>query len=226
MPLDPKTGELITINPTTGLPVRNYKSPMIISNLQRRGERTPDINELKFYKKIPFFAYGLDKTHGSDASLLENAEYLGRAHTLSANFVMRENSYFPIVAPVENLHASRGHIRGEMYNVTVEHLIALDNANTNTRIFHRVKNRFLLEDQFPEELKTFKDLKFIHGYMYIGDTKWWEKSNIKIRPRTAYPGHDKLADKQFYEWVNKIEDDDEYDEWGYQGQSRMGFWHH
>lgn len=226
MPLDPTTGDIITVRPTDGLPVRNYKSPGLVSKLTDRMHRTPDISELKFYKRIPFFAYGLDKTGGTDHELLKNAEYLGRAHTISGNFVMRENKYFPIVSPVESEFVNRAYVRGEMYNVAVEHIIALDHANTNTKIFHRVKHRFVLEDQNPECLKTFKDHKFIQGYMYIGDTKWWEKSNNSLSLRRSYPSDDKLKNKQFYEWLNPQEDDDSIydDEWGYGG--RIGFYHH
>lgn len=225
MPLNPKTGEIVYIDPTTGLPAPGHKPPKLIEKLIERGKKTPDMYDLKFYKKIPFFAYGCDMTGGNDHDLLKGAEYLGRAHTLTENFIMRENRYFPIVSPVEVGYNGRGRIRGEMYNVSVEHIITLDNSNSNTKIFHRVRNRFILEDQYPDCLKSFKDQKFLQGFMYIGDPQWWEKGALTHRSRRAFPGHDKL-EGMFFQWEQPIEDEDE---WGYgygRGMGQIGFWQH
>lgn len=222
MTIHPETGTPYDrINPTNGLLRKNYKDPGIIKKLKIRGEKSPDIHRLKFYKEIPFFAYGTEKVNGEDENLLKGAKYLGMAHTMSTNFIMKSNTAFPVAFPCKQDDQRRGRLRGEMYLVSPEHIIAMDIGNSNGKSFYRFKARFALEEQeMAEGLKSFKGDPYIPAYMYLGSTQWWGDNNDKLQLacRKSYSGSVKpiFHGKHFYEWDTQPEDD-ENDEWGWRG---------
>lgn len=219
MTIHPNTGTPYDrINPTNGFLCKDYIDPGIIKKLRERGQQSPDIHKLKFYKEIPFFAYGTEMIGGDDDHILKGAKYLGKAHTMSSNFVMKANNAFPVSFPCKQDDQRRGRIRGEMYLVSPEHIIAMDRGNANGKSFFRFKSRYILEEQETQEhLKSFKQEPYIQAYAYMGSIGWWsDKATLSYRPRTSFSGSAKpmFHGKHFYEWYNHP-DYDENDEWQY-----------
>jgi gamma-glutamylcyclotransferase (GGCT)/AIG2-like uncharacterized protein YtfP len=223
MPLNPATGEFYENMTSSVVIPPGLKPKGIAPKLKRRGWITPDFSSLKFMKAIPLFVYGTEKTDGTDHHFLEGAKLLGYGHTLSAKFWMKQTSINPIVfdsMSEENKDNKR--VRGEIYEVQVEHLHMLDILHKNRICVRRTMRNVVAEDCRPVNAPTQRSTGLSIGkcHMYIGSKMYWKDYDLRLRATTSYvkeKGKEALVDIPFYEWYNWSQLEDE-NEWGWYGR--------
>lgn len=217
MPLNPATGEFYE-NMTSDVVIpHGLKSKHIAGKLERRGFWTPDFHILNRYKSIPIFLYGTEMTDGINNDLLRGAKFLGKAHTLSPKFWMKQTSINPIVFDSHlEAHKDNRKVRGEVYEVQVEHVHMLDVFHRNRVSVKRTNRNIIFEDCKPQGGKDFKGMSVFNCMMYIGSKTYWKDYDLKHRITVSYAKKENIKDTPFYEWVNWAPDDD--DEWGWYGR--------
>lgn len=226
MPLNPATGEFYE-NMTTVIPL-GLKPKGIGPKLNRRGWITPDFSRLKLMKSIPLFVYGTEMTDGTDNHFLEGAKLLGHGHTLSAKFWMKQTAINPIVFDsVQEDHKDNRKVRGEVYEVQIEHIHMLDVLHKNRISTRRTLRNIVFEDAKPPNCPAHTKLNMAVGkcFTYIGSKTYWKDYDLKFRVVKNYIKKEGLTDIPFYEWVNWSPIDEE-DEWGWFGRwGRDGYAH-
>ena len=167
--------------------------------LKNRGVITPDFHELKWHPKIPFLATGTEKEYGVNHFCLGGAEYLGNGHSISPHFVMKtgNDGRFPVLFQVGNSVVVRQHIRGELYHVNAEMIHLLDRQFELGTKCRRVKAKFFLEDQQPDNAKYFQNHPWTDALVYVAIPEYW--MDVKLEVKTTHSIKD-FGTKMFYEW--------------------------
>jgi gamma-glutamylcyclotransferase (GGCT)/AIG2-like uncharacterized protein YtfP len=221
MPLHPVTGKFyeemtkeITVITPPGSSDRG-----ILRRLKHRNFVTPDMSKLKLVKSIPLFVYGTDMKNGNDHGVLEGAKYLGKGHTLSKKFWMKQTTINPIVFDsVTEGHKDNRQVRGEVYEVQVEHIHLLDVMHRNMISTRRTSRNIVFEDCNPTNgrLHQLKGFSVVNCFMYVGSKHYWKDYELRHRMVESRVKKEGIEDVPFYEWVNWVPDDD--DEWGWYGR--------
>jgi gamma-glutamylcyclotransferase (GGCT)/AIG2-like uncharacterized protein YtfP len=215
MSVHPVTGEFYE-KMTTIVQPPNLKIRDVARRLSVRSRLTPDFSTLKKFKSIPLFVYGTEMTDGTDNGLLSGARYLGRAHTLSSKFWMKQTTISPIIFDsLHENHKDNRKVRGEIYEVRVEHIHLLDVFHRNTIATKRTCRNVILEDCRPSgaRLVPLTDLAIQNCHVYIGKKNYWKDYELQHRMVTSYAKKEGIRDIPFYEWVNWEYDDAEWG-WG------------
>lgn len=110
------------------------------------------------------FVYGtLRQKQRNHARFLSGSRYVGPAYTMSRDFEMFENPYFPVV--MEGIGENSGHIKGEVYEVSDETLQRIDALEG---YFHSNYPRNLYEREVvPLWCHDGKHVKEMVAMMYI-----------------------------------------------------------
>jgi gamma-glutamylcyclotransferase (GGCT)/AIG2-like uncharacterized protein YtfP len=107
------------------------------------------------------FVYGTLKKGLCNSSLLRTAEYVGTGYTVSL-FTMRTVG-FPIIFPAEN----GSPVFGEVFEVDDNTLKALDNLESEGRMYNREKIMVVLPD--IGDAGQIEDV-----YVYVGNPDYWD----------------------------------------------------
>lgn len=160
-----------------------YENVGILEDLSRRyNEYSPDYLERKLEGEIPVFVYGSLREGFHNHSLLDGSAFLGRGITSIEKFEMREPHHggFPLVfengARTSNTNASSGKIQGEVYVVNPLTLLALDQLESNGRMYTRSRQWITLKDQNVGKA-SFKPT--IQAWMYISQKPFWRERATK-----------------------------------------------
>lgn len=176
----------------------------IAGPLKKRSTRTPDFNVLRSLEKIPVFVYDSMQRNGINSFFLDDAIYLGKAHTFTPFWKMYINKQQPIVFKAPTNVDSRQRVRGEVYLCSVEHIHTLDVFNSNTLMFERTKTRVYLEDQSSNDFSgsCFQGIPFTKAFLYTGVEEYWEGiKDIRLSPSVTYHTESKIiGNKTFFEY--------------------------
>lgn len=175
-----------------------------ISRGLSKTKHTPDIATLQLRKEVFLFVYNeLMSEHSPHHKCLGEAEFQGKGYSLDVYSMWRKNlgnQSFPIVlkglkeGPTPTKISSRklkdigpglttdvkqGHIKGEVYKVTPQQVIELDERYENTVQFRRVEASFVIPhyvcnvvgDKIIPKATTF----IRHAYMYLGNLDYWHE---------------------------------------------------
>lgn len=197
----------------------------ICNKLMIRSRRTPDFSELRMLKSIPLFVYGVEMVNGDANQYLKGAKYLGKAHTASPRFIMKTDLQTgkPVVFNVPEAHKLQNKIRGELYQVSVEHIHGLDHYNVNNVFSERRKVNVLAENQDSiPNCKMFSGMPILPAYMYFGKMSYFEDRKMNTRHSVRYTGIDKNSGISFFEWVNQTDLLTEEIDWDSYMESRYG----
>lgn len=170
----------------------------LLTRLEKRKTRTPDIFEIRKYPHIPVFVYGTLKKGFSNHRLIEDAVYLGAAHTLSGTYNMKETGSFPVVYKDWD-GVQKAHIRGEMYACAPEHVISMDVLESNGTMYQRHLVGFNCEDQEPKKERKYP-FHFLKAWIYCAIPEYWDSIKIESLSTKKNPCHPKLSQKTFFEW--------------------------
>lgn len=166
----------------------------ILSAFDYYAQHSPDFIELSKSKQKEFILFVYDgmkmghKNHG----ILKNANYYGRASTLTPSFLLRDaggqgvafhipskERKFEDGKSVDRMHLS--YIHGELYGVSLRVVSDIDFLSANGSMMHRIK-RFFSPCDVPNRRQNA-----IEGYIYIGDQKYYgESEGILKRTRRCY----------------------------------------
>lgn len=186
----------------------------LATKLEERRYRTPDFHYLRFRKEIPLFVYDEMKKYGGDEDYMKNTLYLGRAMTLTTGYemsIVREVTAYPnrsVSYPMVFQRKDGGHaVRGEIYLVTPQHILAIDKAMEHSMYTRRQFTKFYCEDQdFCEGLKKNRlphalTKIWLSAYMYVGDTDMFKGHHKTSRPASKLTNPtNNLEYREFYEY--------------------------
>src|SRR5690606_28841461 len=119
---------------------------------------------------------------------------------------------------VDEGHKDNRKVRGEVYEVQIEHLHMLDILHRNRVSTRRTLRNIILEDTKPSgcRLSNASGLSVQKCFMYIGSIQYWKDYDLTCRNTVTDVKKEGLTDVPFYEWVNWTPDD--ADEWGFYGR--------
>lgn len=193
------------------LPEKKFE---LATKLEERRFRTPDFHYLRFRKEIPLFVYDGMKKYGGDEDYMKKALFLGKAMTLTTGYemqIVKEPAYYPkqsVSYPMVFLRKDGGHaIRGEIYLVTPQHILAIDKAMEHSVYTRRHFIKVYCEDQtYCEGLKKNRlphalQKIWLSAYMYIGEPNMFKGHHKTHRPavKLANPTNP-LEHREFYEY--------------------------
>lgn len=152
---------------------KKIKGP--ISELQHRLDYSPDFGELRMYKSIPLFVYDdFKKGHRGNEYFIGRAKYLGRGRTCTNRYRMKlfQKENVPILFDDES--ALSGFTVGEVYAVTPEVMLDVDQELAQGMCMKRTqRNIFLLDQESPVRSKKnfYPSLKC---HVYLGIEEYWD----------------------------------------------------
>lgn len=180
---------------------------------------TPDIASLQMKKEVFVFVYNeLMSDHSPHHKFFGDSPFQGKGYTLDSYSMWKKNlgnESFPIalkgltqgpgqtrissrklrdINPAYTSDVKLGHIKGEVYKVTPDQVIQLDERSENTVQFNRVQTQIVIPhyvcdvvgDKIIPKATTF----IRHAYMYLGNLNYW---------------HDLLDNGVFYSVVKQRE---------------------
>lgn len=181
--------------------------------LEERDDFTPDFYKFRDKEEVPLFVFDSMKWGGSrNTILLKNCNYYGTAHTVQKNWRLYkpekrrlETLAFQVTESKEGVQAS---IRGELWGVSPEHILDIDEYLRNTMAVQRVQRLVICEEQEP--YKPNGSWKVKHravekAYLYVAKTRYWDAGtagNLEPCVRVTYTGEtvpDIARNKQFYD---------------------------
>lgn len=139
-------------------------------------QNTPDMPELMKRKHQLLFTYGTLKKQKTRSSLLQHAEFIGKAMTviLGYNLLHFTKGGYPIAIPVrekENFY-TRAAVYGEVYLVPTETIPVLDAIENNGEMFIRRKRYVLMTSNKYINQKR----PVLPVWMYEGVKSYWENA--------------------------------------------------
>jgi gamma-glutamylcyclotransferase (GGCT)/AIG2-like uncharacterized protein YtfP len=147
----------------------------LVDRLKVRSRWTPDFHHLRKFPEIPVLIYDQLRRGGDDHDLLKGANYHGLGHTAIGYFSLGKH-HNNVVAFREDEHCMfKGHIRGEVYTVSVEHIHVLDRTYMNLKRYSRLPVRVQLENITPKGAFIFRDLASVQCILYVGKEDYWSK---------------------------------------------------
>lgn len=178
----------------------------LLEKLVDRAHYTPDFTELRLFHDIILLVYDNMQKYGHQHNLLDGAKYVGKGITIPSKFVMKHGHDFPVVfeQPHEELiHAA---IKGEVYLVSPQHILAIDKFQMNNSWMHRKVYKVALLDQGTNSNLTTVGQKYLkyawsNCFMYVGDKGMFADQLLKGRHTRVNPyAGDQVLSKSHYEW--------------------------
>lgn len=181
------------------------RSIEIITDLQIRGEMTPDFSEFKRKEYVLLFVYDDFKSDTCPRKYLsKHGKNLGKARTHLDGYVLKyfDKSEYPIVFAETNMSSmKKGYIWGEVWAVPPEVILIFDKMYQNGIYYNRVKRSFLLTEQ--DEVLKSKAKPFSQAYMYIGNPSKWTDDDLVIDFGTTTVRGTDQKKVRFYEHKDK-----------------------
>jgi gamma-glutamylcyclotransferase (GGCT)/AIG2-like uncharacterized protein YtfP len=157
----------------------------LFDELKRRRFFSPDYKFYRYYRTQLLFVYDNLRYGGSDyTNYLKDAKWLGKACTCTDNYVMETvvvtsksgtRRKVPVVYPEAG--ATSANIHGDMFLVSPEHLLAIDDFMLNDGILDRQQQKFFLLDQESfkhKEIRTVFDKMMVSAHVYLTDFVTWK----------------------------------------------------
>lgn len=145
-----------------------------LDTLSKRGQHTPDAAKIRLQDNILLFVYDNLMLGGTDNSYLRGFPYLGKAKSVTDNFVVKYSDQKSVIA-FNTTHKDEkgGYICGEVYAVKPNTIFELDELKDNGGYFIRIEKHLVLTGQFYNG----KDKQIKHPVlpctMYVGNRKKW-----------------------------------------------------
>lgn len=181
----------------------------VLSELKERQERTPDFYKLRMHKLVPIFVVDMMKRGGGRASFIRGARYFGNAHTVQSSWRIfgsekRKSDYVPLQFTDPDSKNVTASMRGELYGVSPEHILELDDFYKNGTAFNRIPLMVVAEEQTPisDKRYTWKNRAVISAYVYVGIKDYWKDAGLSALPRVSYHQegiHECIRNKVFYD---------------------------
>lgn len=149
---------------------------------------TPDLSELQQYKRIPVFVYN-ELQNGQPQNIrLKDCEYGGYGYTESSDFVMYKKllgkETFPFAMPISedqktgtaspsptSYLGDPGQIMGEIYRLTPQQVVEIDNYMLNTVYYERRRTDILVPVR-ANDSDEFKIMK-VNAFIHVGKSEFW-----------------------------------------------------
>lgn len=169
----------------------------LTSELWRRARWSPDFPSFRKLENIPVFVYGQEMTGRLDHNIVKESQSLGMGYTVSSTFLMEQTQgkgcpRMPIAFKTFSGGKNFGKILGEIYLVSPEVLLTLDEFHRNNDVFKREKTYVFLMDQVtPTKSKFCPNIKC---WTYFGETGFWEDYTTGKCTSSKLRGHD------IYDW--------------------------
>lgn len=170
----------------------------LVKKIKTRLSRTPDMEELRKQVRIPLFVYGTLKKGFANNRILDGADFLGNGHTVGTKYHMKDTGGFPVVFD-EWGGVQKASIRGELYGVTVDHIIATDILENNGVMYQRKIFGFNFEEQEKNHNKEYPFM-YAKAWMYVAVPSYWDGVKVDNVSTKMNPAHPTLAKKTFFEW--------------------------
>ena len=169
-----------------------------IEILEERLKFSPDFYKIRQNDEVPLFVYDHMKQGGARHTvLLKGANYYGTAHTVQKGFRMykpskRRMELLPFEVPEgkDNMYAS---VRGELYGVSPEHIIDIDEYMRNTMAYERKYKLVVCEQQAPYQELGWKtrNCAVEKAFMYVARKEYWSAEvagTLEAQSRITYNG--------------------------------------
>jgi len=141
-----------------------------VSNWIMENLKTNDIPELLRYDLHYVFVYGTLKYGGNRHIILQGrgAKFQGIATTVDSNYEMVNTQLgFPVVFTGSGNKGAYGKVKGELYAVTPETIMALDAAEANGHLFYRTESEVTVIRSNRIGRET------LPCFMYLGTKSFW-----------------------------------------------------
>lgn len=178
---------------------------LIVQPLIDRARTTPDFRELMNSDYHVVFVYDSLQIGGSNHFHITDYPYLGKAHTVTSFWKMRQSSWMPVVFDTAPEETGNNAIRGEAYLVNAEVIHLLDRFEMNGRMHRRRKVKIYLEEQELVDFQgsSFQNKPWTDAWMYIGVPSYYTKEDsFHLAHSIRYKGT-RFPERTFYEWFPK-----------------------
>lgn len=196
------------MSPRDRQPIRSIA---LFEELHRRKQMTPDVSDLCGLEEHLVFIYDEYKRGFALHEYLNGAKYLGSARTIDNSFqlMVTPSGSLPILLSGDHLKtenkANYHSCKGEVYALTVNQMILLDQIHENTRLFERQQKYCVLEDQVsPFKVDPASGQKpplARQCHVYIGIPQVWEHCQLHFATKSH------TNSRTFWDWkknpVNK-----------------------
>lgn len=168
----------------------------VIKQLFKRERWSPDFKKLKLNKNILLFVCDELVYLGNQHKHISGSKYLGKAMSMHDSYALR-GTKFAILQDHVTSKSERAKIKGEIYCVSPETMLLIDNLKFNGVMTQREQRTFFLKDQnYPT--KQGKRVPSIKAWVYLAKKECWNNAeNMPLMARYCYAG---LKDKMYYEY--------------------------
>lgn len=145
----------------------------LLADLEARQFHTPDFNSFKNKEVITLFVYDKYRFGFPDCDKhLHGAQYLGTAMTAVDTYIMKEcvaDRWNPKVFWGNPKAQQTARVKGDLFRVSPQHLLYLDNELENNMSVFRVQTFVgALDQEIPSHKGFFKGVPSIRAYIYMG----------------------------------------------------------
>lgn len=174
-----------------------------IKLLSNRGVTTPDFSEFKKKENVLLFVYDSYKTTEKDYKFLKkHSKYLGEARSAVDCYNLKSVNDDKVILFDEQGQFSyrRGYIRGEVFAVSPEVIVLMDEIMSNKMVYDRVRRNFLLQEQ---EVGIHRIQRpYSSAFVYLGRHEFWD--GMVLKPSSSYMVENKRRGQdRFFDFMGK-----------------------